>query len=200
MWRLPFGLVIPLIVLAALACTTEAGQETGAVSGETPASTPVAAQPSPSPPPPPTPTPQGPQRIVAAAPGAVAEAEGVRVTLNEVRDPVVSQAQFAPTRPEPGKRFVAFDATIERVSGPGDFVSCYDFKLIDAAGFVYEHDFLASLATREAGLSLLRGVNIGSGEKVRGWCSFQVGADAKLAVLKYDPNFFTTSDIEFRFQ
>jgi len=139
-----------------------------------------------------------PARIVQAAPGAVAEAEGIRVTLNEIRDPFEPAEIFA--QPYEGNRFVVFDVTIERTGSGGRFVWCGDFKLIDADGFVYEESFDAVFALGTENLPTLDGTNIGKGEKVRGWCGFEVRADAKLSVLKYDPNPFTTNDIEFRFQ
>ncbi len=145
-----------------------------------------------------TSTPQGPQRIVTASPGAVAEAEGVRVTLNEIRDPFESHNLFA--QPPQGRRFVAFDVTIERTRGGSHYAYCGNFKLQSQDGFVAEYDVSAMAAVGTENLPTLSGANIGRGEKVRGWCAFAVGADARLAVLKYDPSLVTTNDIEFRFQ
>jgi hypothetical protein len=135
---------------------------------------------------------------VTAGPGAVAEAEGVRVTLNEIRDPFQSRNQFA--QAPQGRRFVAFDVTIERTRGGSHYAYCGNFKLQSQDGFVADYDLSAMVAVGTENLPTLSGSNIGSGEKVRGWCAFAVGADARLAVLKYDPSLVTTNDIEFRFQ
>lgn len=181
-------LVFVLSALAALSCAPETGQQASGGGGQTPA--PAQSQP--------TPTPQGPQRIVTAAPGAVAEAEGVRVTLHEIRDPFVSNNPFA--QAPQGKRFVAFDVTVERTRSPGHYASCGSFKLVDQGGFVSDFSGGALGAVMADNLPVLSGAQIGEGEKVRGWCGFEMGAGARLAVLKYDPNPVTTSDIEFRFQ
>ena len=51
------------------------------------------------------------ERIVQAVPGAVAEADDVRVTLNEIVDPWISDNPFFGA--SPGNRKVAFDVTIQ---------------------------------------------------------------------------------------
>ncbi len=140
-----------------------------------------------------TPEPQI-ERIVQAAPGAVAQAEDVRITLNEIADPWVDPSNFAPQQPAPGKRFVAFDVTIERVKGSQHYANQFNFKLTNTEGFAYEPTLLFGLQP------LLSGTDIGSGEKIRGWFGFEVDAATPLDVLKYDPQIFTTSDVEFHFR
>jgi len=142
-----------------------------------------------------TPEAAKPERIVAAAVGAVAEAEGVRIVLNAIADPWVSAAEFAPDRPDAGKRFVAFDVTIEYVRDSGSHYGCWaNFKLSDTDGFAYEYDLLFDLDPK------LDCVDLGSGQKTRGWMGFEVNEAAELDLLKYDPNIFTTDDVEFHFQ
>lgn len=141
------------------------------------------------------------ERIVAAVPGAVAEAEGVRITLNEIADPFVSIGFFA-TEPHQGRRFVAFDVTIEWTKDIGShYTSLFSFTLSGADDFAYERDFLAQLAV---GKRSLQGIYLCSGQETRGWIAFQVAAHTPLRLLKYDPDWFTannltTNDIEFHF-
>jgi len=144
---------------------------------------------------PPEPTEERAERIVTAAPGAVAEAEGVQITLNEIIDSWVSSAEFAPDRPDPGKRFVVFDVTIQYVRERGTHFACgFGFRLTDADAFAYDIEFLFDL---EPSLDC---IDLGGGEKTRGWIGFEVNEGAVLELLKYDPDPFTTDDIEFRFR
>jgi hypothetical protein len=129
---------------------------------------------------------------VSGTPGAIAEAEGVRVTLNATADPWVSDNQFI--RPDAGKRFVAFDVTIQNSKDSGTHgANPFNFKLSDAEDFAYEVTFGGPEPAVHA-------VDLGSGEKTRGWVAFEVNAGTPLKRLKYDPNPFTTNDIEFQFQ
>jgi len=69
----------------------------------------------------------------------------------------------------------------------------FNFKLSDAEDFAYEVTFGGPEPAVHA-------VDLGSGEKTRGWVAFEVNAGTPLKRLKYDPNPFTTNDIEFQFQ
>lgn len=135
------------------------------------------------------------ERIVAAVPGAVAEAEDVQVTLNDIIDPWLSPAEFAPDRPDEGKRFVAFDVTIQHVGESGTQFACgFDFKLTDVEDFAYD---MALLFDLDPSLDCM---DLGSGEKTRGWIGFEVNEATPLKLLKYDPSIVTTNDIEFEFE
>jgi len=139
-----------------------------------------------------TPEPVKSKNKVAGVAGASAEAEDVKVTLNQIADPWVSDNQFI--QPDPGKRIVAFDVTIENTGKSGTHgANPFNFKLTDTQSFAYETSFFGPDPA-------LGATNLGSGEKTRGWVPFEVNQDASLAVLKYDPNMFTTNDIEFQFQ
>jgi hypothetical protein len=154
-------------------------------------------QETPEPTPEPTPTPEEPsiERIVAAVPGAVAEARGVRITLNDIIDPWVSPSDFAPDEPQPGNRFVVFDVTMEYVKESGTHFACdINFRLTDTEAFAYDTAFLFDLEP------MLQCIDLGGGQKTRGWMGFEVGEAAQLDLLKYDPDLFTTDDIEFNFQ
>jgi hypothetical protein len=135
------------------------------------------------------------QRIVSGVPGAVAVAEGMRVTLHRIADPLVSSNPFVqPTR---GHRYVAFLVTVERLQGSSRSVSCSDFELQDQDGFVAEQVWFV---LADADLPALPSVDLGAGQKAQGWCAFEMAADARLGVLRYDPDLFTTRDIEFHFR
>lgn len=129
-------------------------------------------------------------RITQAVPGASAEAEGVLVALNEIVDPWPPDNPFV--LPDPGNKFVAFHVTVQNVVDEEYSVSMFDFRLSDAADFVYDpitfgHD------------SPLPFIYLGSGQMTEGWVTFEVNQGNQLKLLKYDPNIFTTSDIEFHF-
>ena len=142
-------------------------------------------------------TPEAPaiERIVSGVPGAVAEAEGVRITLNDIVDPWVSPSQFPLDEPSPGKRFVAFDVTLHWVKESGTHFACWtEFTLTDTDAFLFEWELLFDLEPQ------LDCVDLGGGQKTRGWIGFEVNEGTPLDLLKYDPDFFTTNDIEFQFQ
>lgn len=183
----PVALVIVIIAVAAAA----GGGEDGEPSAERPAAETqptagVAGDTRPTP----EPAPET-QRIVRALPGAEAEAEDVRVTLNGIVDPWVSDNQFI--QPDPGKRFVAFDVTIQNTGESGTHhCNPFKFSLSDAEAFAYEATFGWADPS-------LNAVDLGSGQKTRGWVTFEVNEGTRLEMLKYDPGIFTTDDIEFQF-
>lgn len=197
------GAVVLVIIIAAAAAAGAGGDEedAGAVAAQptqaveqegapTVAAPGEEAEPTPAP----EPTEEKLANVVSAAPGAVAEARGVQITLNEIADPWVSPATFAPDTPDPGKRFVAFDVTIQYVRESGTHFACgFGFRLTDADAFAYD---MALLFDLEPSLECL---DLGGGEKTRGWIAFEVNEGAALKLLKYDPDPFTTDDIEFQF-
>ncbi len=135
------------------------------------------------------------ERIVAGVPGAVAEARGVRITLNDIVDPWVSPSEFAPDEPQSGNRFVVFDITMEYVKESGTHFACdINFRLTDTDAFAYDATLLFDLEPT------LDCIGLGGGQKTRGWMGFELGEAAQLDLLKYDPDIFTTDDIEFQFQ
>lgn len=136
-----------------------------------------------------TPEPPPVERIVAGVPGAVAEAEDVRITLSQIVDPWVSDNMFI--EPASGKRFVSFEVTIEQMDG-SHLASDFNFQLTDAEGF-------ASDPTFGGPEPALPTIDLGKGQKTQGWVLFEVNEGTALKLLKYDPNLFTTNDIEFQF-
>jgi hypothetical protein len=201
----PVAAVVVLIIIISAASASGGGgdgdseQVAGQPTETAPAESGEANTAEPTLPPEPTEVPQPtetpePQieRIVQAAAGAVAEAEDVRVTLNQITDPWISDNQFV--QPAAGKRYVAFDVTIENAGSSGTHsANLFNFKLSDAEDFAYEASFFGP----EPSLTL---TDLGSGQKTRGWIGFEVNANTPLSVLKYDPQIFSTSDIEFLFQ
>jgi len=174
------ALVWLVIVIAIAASAGGGGDDKGPESvarpsPTTPSETAVLPSPTAEAPPEPQETieAQGPERIVAAGPGAAAEAEDVRVTLNEIRDPWISDNQFI--QPASGKRFVAFDVTIENTSGSGSHgANPFNFKLSDAQDFAYE----ATFGGPEAALGH---TDLGGGQKTRGWVTFEVNEGTPLS-------------------
>ncbi len=202
----PAAAVLVLVIIIAVA-TGGGDEDEGGPAAQTQLSPTVAAEESLTAEPPtdgevqetpePTPEPEEPsvERIVAAAPGAVAEAEDMSITLNEIADPWVSSSDFAPDEPGPGKRFVAFDVTMHRTKESGTHFACWtEFSLTDTEGFLYEYEILFDLEPP------LDCVNLGGDQKTRGWIGFEVDEGTPLDVLKYDPNILTTNDIEFQFR
>jgi uncharacterized protein DUF4352 len=127
-----------------------------------------------------------------AVAGSVAEAEHVRVILHGIADPWISEGLFQQS-PE-GRRIVAFDVTIEFFDNDGTHnANPFQFKLTDANDFAYA-EVLRGPEPR------LETVGLGSGQKTRGWIAFEVESGTPLKLLRYDPNVFTKSGIEFTFQ
>ena len=154
--------VLVLLMLAALSCEEEE---------PAPAATPTPAARA-------TPTGTGIPPMatpVVAAPGAVAESAGVRVTLTEISDPWSSYPRDHPT-PSPGKRYVRFDFVLENVGATGT-VGAFGlgFKLVDAEGFVCD-----------GGVGAETGASLAEGEKTRAWLVFQCDQGAALALLTVD--------------
>jgi hypothetical protein len=104
--------------------------------------------------------------------------EGV-VTVNEVIDPFAPEN--ADERPSEGRRFVAFDVTIENSEDAGGphYVNSYLFKLTDSENFAYER----SLATTEP--TLAEELELAPGEKTRGWVMFEVEKGSDVKSLEY---------------
>ena len=203
----PVAAIVILIIIISVAASAGgggdddgeqvAGQSTEAALGDTGDQEPVDQETAePTQPPEPTDTPEPEiERIVTAVPGAVAEADDVRITLNEIVDPWVSAAEFAPDEPDPGKRFFALDVTIQYVADSGTHLACdFNFRLTDTDAFAYDAAFLFDLEPR------LDCIDLGGGERTRGWIAFEVNEGAQLDLLKYDPRLFSPNDIEFHFQ
>lgn len=202
----PVAAIVILIIIISVAASAgggddgeelTAGQPTEAADVDPDDPEPADGEPAePTQPPEPTDTPEPEiERIVQAVPGAVAEAEDVRITLNEIVDPWVSTAEFAPDEPGPGKRFIAMDVTIQYVADSGTHLACpFDFRLTDSDAFAYNTAFVFDLQPT------LECIDLGGGQRTRGWIVFEVNEGAQPDLLKYDPDIFSTNDIEFQFE
>ena len=116
----------------------------------------------------------------------------MRITLNGIADPWIPDNQFI--QPPAGIRYVAFEVTIENTGGTGTHVSNpFNLELTDVQDFAYAAAFFGPQPA-------LRAVRLGSGQKTRGWVTFEVNAEAPLKLLRYDPKISTTNDIEFQFR
>ena len=136
----------------------------------------------------------GPSSItVAAMPGAVAELDGVRVTLNEIVDPWVWQplgdldSELDDLGLElddlglesPGERNVAFSVVIENTRDSGFHDADRDrFLLSDSENFAYQFTYLGEEPQMED-------VYVGPGHKTRGWVTFRIDESASLNELEY---------------
>ena len=129
---------------------------------------------------------------VRAVPGAVAEADDAQVTLNEIVDPWFTNNQFM--QPSASRRYVAFDVTIEHTAESGKlYAGGSKFRLLNTEDFAYDNAGFCPVPC-------LNSIDLGGGQKTRGWVVFEVDESTPLKVLKYDPQTFSTDDIEFYFQ
>jgi len=126
------------------------------------------------------------------AAGESATAEGLKVTILEIRDPFESANRFS--RPSAGNRFVAFKVQIENVGGGSKSHNAFNFKLLDAENFQHKPE---SIVFAEQAL-LGQATQLGGGARIEGWIGFEVKQGVGLKELTYDPNPFTTTDIVFR--
>ncbi len=128
----------------------------------------------------------------AAVPGAKAEANHVRVYLNAITDPWVSDNQFI--KPDAGKRFVSVDATVEYFNDSDTHgANPFNFGLTDTTSFAYDPALFGPEPQMHA-------VDLRPNEKTRGWVTFEVGQTAQLQKLRYRPNPLKDDYIEFNFQ
>lgn len=109
--------------------------------------------------------------------GETVDAGNARITVRAVEDPV-RESTFSP---DAGKRYVAFDITVEAARGKVS-VSGFDFTVQDDDGFVYDY----AIAGREPALKM---TDLAQGRQVRGWVTFEVPQDAKLVALYADLDF-----------
>lgn len=126
------------------------------------------------------------------AEGESTTAEGLTITLLQIRDPFVSPNQFS--RPSAGNRHVAFKVQIENVGNRNMSANAFSFKLVDAENFQHQAE---SIVFAEQSL-LGQAQSLGGGAKIEGWVGFQVKEGVALKELTYDPNPFTETDHRFR--
>jgi len=101
------------------------------------------------------------------------------VTVNRLQDPWVPGS--ATTSAGTGRRFVALEVTVE---GLRDFdaptwVSPELFKLTDSEGYAY------AASDGEGARPRLASIDLGAGEKTRGWLTFEVDESAVIRSVSY---------------
>lgn len=178
--------VVWLIIIAIAAGVSGGGDEEPEVAGQ--------AQPSPTAAAQETVSPSKPERIVQGIPGAVAEAENVRVTLLEVTDPWTGDGTL--WGPQPGTKYVAIRVAVENLGGGDHDLDSTNFHL-KTSSFDGEVTFFKAEPDLFAAGPFL---DLSPGARAEGWVTFVVAEPAQLTMLKYDPDIFTTKDIEFHFR
>jgi hypothetical protein len=108
--------------------------------------------------------------------GDVLEQYGYSLSATAVEDPTTPGMFYQAT---PGYRLVAVEIIVGNVSG--ETLSCNPLysTLVDSRGYVYG----VELAGRDGQLAT---VDLGPGEKARGWVAFEVPDDATPASVKYE--------------
>ena len=112
--------------------------------------------------------------------GTTVEAGGSSYTVNELRDPAPAGIFGV----DAGKRLVAVDVTQVGVND-ADRYSPDRFFIQDADGYVYDEDFRATSIEPRFGSG-----ELATGQRVRGWVSFQVPAQAVLAAVLVETEWF----------
>jgi hypothetical protein len=103
-----------------------------------------------------------------------------QVTVEGFEDPWVPSGEGVPAAA--GRRYVAFEVTVENDGGSGDFpvyVSSSSFKLTDSDRFAYQPVY----GRMEPGLP--EGIQLEDGEKAHGWVLFEIDEDAEVESLSY---------------
>lgn len=111
--------------------------------------------------------------------GDTTEAKGSKYIVNEVRDPVVPTNQFS--KPAAGMRWLAIDVTQEGTAPGGDDYNPFYFSIQDDKAFVYQRGGLGGPEPR------LSSGKLAAGQKVRGWVTFEIPADAKVISIMTQP-------------
>lgn len=102
--------------------------------------------------------------------GEAVEAGDAIVTVHTVEDPARIDAPA-----EEGKRFIAFDVSVEAAKGSVN-VNSFNFSVQSQDGYVFDPAFFG----REPALG---STELQQGRRVRGWVSFEVPKDARIVAL-----------------
>lgn len=107
--------------------------------------------------------------------GEVVEQDGYSLVAEAIEDPATPTEFF---EPKAGEKLVAVQITVGNVSGKVFSSNVLSAYLIDDNGFVYS----AELGGRDEQLEL---VELGPGERVRGWVSFSIPEESIPTALKF---------------
>jgi hypothetical protein len=117
---------------------------------------------------------------MAHAWGETVDFEGARVRVDvPVDDPGTEW-----TKPDAGKRFVAFHVSIQNIGAVEIGVNAYDFELRDSAGIVYD-----SMEWGSHQDDWLTYADLQPGEVIEGWRVFEIPASAVVQAFVYEPSF-----------
>ena len=112
----------------------------------------------------------------AANLGDVVELNKYFIQAMNVEDPAIPGPIY---QAESGKKLVAVELVVGNISGTGITVNPLNATLLDTDGFTYR----PVLGGREGQIEL---VNLGPGERVRGWISFNIPNAGKPNGIKYN--------------
>lgn len=174
------NLSILILVIAALACGSEAGTP---VPGSTSAPIGTAAPGSTD-----APVATTAPAVTVGQVGDRVESNGIALTVNSVSAVDNVSDIFKPAE---GNIFLVADVTVESVDKESAAYNPLYFKVKDADGFEYSTSFTAPDPTLKSG-------ELSAGDKARGNVAFEVPIDAKGLVLSYKAIDFSGDDaIEF---
>ena len=108
------------------------------------------------------------------------------ISAVQVEDPATPGLLY---QAEAGKRLVAVEIIVGNLSGTKLSVNPLNTTLLDSEGFTYQAD----LGARDGQISTLE---LGAGEKLRGWIAFQIPEAAQLASLKFATSLFGGEDLK----
>lgn len=127
-----------------------------------------------------------PQHSVEARLGDLVERDGYSLTVQVVEDPAAPGILYTP---QPGMRLVAVEIVVGNVSGEPQTVNVLNSYLVDGDGFVYQADIGAIDDQIEL-------VDIGPGERARGWVPFTIPENAAPYSLRYQVTGFPLLELE----
>ena len=113
--------------------------------------------------------------------GTTVEAGGSSYTVNEIIDP----APEGGFRAKDGNRLITIDVTQKAIDDEEPFNLLY-FAAQDSDGFVYEPSLYSSAIMEPS----MGSGELGSGQLVRGWVSFEIPDTATLISILVEPEVF----------
>jgi hypothetical protein len=120
--------------------------------------------------------------------GDTIEFDGFIISALTVDDPYIESSEFF--QPEEGMRYIAVEVSYENRSTKTLNYSWYDWTLYDEAGYNYDASIFA---TKEPALNTS---SLNSGNKTRGWITYEVQDSAKNFTIQFKPDFFSSGNIE----
>jgi len=166
----PLSIVILVLILAGLACGGDDGGDTPTVKTATPESQ--------------APAPTAPPAEQPAKLGDVVEKDGCTLSAITVEDPATPNEYL--TELEEGTKMIGVEIVVGCTTCESISVNPLSASLVDNEGFTYQVE-LGGLENFEQ----IATVDIGPGEKVKGWVGFAIPEANTPAYLKWEVNLFT---------